>query len=247
LSQSGKKSPAILWLPPFSVAGGYTGAYKRGDYPYHTLARAGYVVFCFDPIGMGRRIEEAEGFYDRYPEHSLLGRMVRDAQAALDAMAALPYIDRERIYVVGYGLGAMVGMHLGAVDDRPAGFALVGGPPPFRLDSSEKRTGGIARWSTLHLLVPKLGFFVGHERSVPYDTHLLLGALAPRPTLVVSPRLDYQAPVADVSRAVAAAREVFSLYGPADRLEQVAPEDFNHFGPSMQQLVREWLDRQVAK
>jgi dienelactone hydrolase len=247
LSQSGKKAPAILWLPPFSFAGGYTGAYKRGDYPYFTLAREGYVVFCFDPIGMSRRIEEASGFYDRYPNYSLLGRMVRDSQAALDAVAALPYVDPKQIYVVGYGLGAMVGMHLGAVDDRPAGFALVAGPPPFRLDTADKKTGGIARWSKLHLLIPKLGFFIGHERSVPYDIHLLLGAIAPRPALVVSPLLDYQAPHKDVARAVAAAQEVYRLYGEGSRLEQVSPEDFNHFGPPMQQIVLKWLNGQIKK
>lgn len=163
LSQAGKKSPAILWLPPFSFAGGYTAAYKRGDYPYFTLARAGYVVFCFDPIGMSRRVEEVDGFYDRYPNYSLLGRMVRDSQAALDAVAALPYVDPKQIYVVGYGLGALVGLHLGALDERPAGFALVAGPQPFRLDTADKKTGGIARWSKLHMLIPKLGFFIGQE------------------------------------------------------------------------------------
>lgn len=241
LSESGKKAPAILWLPPFSFAGGYTGAYKRGDYPYFTMAREGYVVFCFDPIGMSRRIEEVDGFYDRYPDWSLMGKMVRDSQAALDAIAALSYVDPKQIWVVGYGLGAMVAMHLGAVDDRPAGFAFVCGPPPFRLDTADKRTGGIARWSKLHMLMPKLGFFIGHEQSVPYDIHLLLGAIAPRPGLVVSPLLDYQAPNKDVTQAVTAAREVYSLYDAASRLEQISPEDFNHFGPQMQQIVLKWL------
>ena len=247
LSQSGRRAPAVLWLPSFSFAGGYTGAYQRGGHPYHAFAKSGYVVFCFDPIGTGRRIEEADGFYDRYPRHSLLGRMVRDARAALDAIKALPYVDTDRVYVVGYGVGAMVGMHLGALDDRPAGFALVAGPPPFRLDTPDKRTGGIARWSKLHLLVPKLGFFIGRERSVPYDTHLLLGALAPRPTLVVSPTLDYQAPARDVAQAVEAARVIYQSHGQAGRLEHLSPEDFNHFGPPIQQMVISWLDRQASR
>ena len=247
LSKSGKKAPAVLWLPTFSFAGGYTGAYKRGDYPYYTLAREGFVAFCFDPIGMSRRIEEVDGFYDRYPNYSLMGRMVRDAQAALDAIAVLPYVDPKQIYVVGYGLGAMVGMHLGAMDDRPAGFALVAGPPPFRLDTADKKTGGIARWSKLHMLIPKLGFFVNHEQNVPYDTHHLLGALAPRPALVVSPLLDYQAPHRDVTLAVAAAQKVYGLYGERSSLEHVTPEDFNHFGPSMQQMVLKWLNERVKK
>jgi hypothetical protein len=95
--------------------------------------------------------------------------------------------------------------------------------------------------------MPQLGFFIGHERSVPYDTHLLLGALAPRPALVVSPLLDYQAPHEDVTQAVAAAQEVYRLYGEVSRLEQVSPEDFNHFGPPMQQIVLNWLNGRVKK
>jgi hypothetical protein len=166
--------------------------------------------------------------------------MVRDAQAALDAVAALPYVDSTQVYVVGYGLGAMVGMHLGAVDDRPAGFALVGGPAPFNRER-------IARWSKLHMLAPRLGFFVGHEGSVPYDLDLLLGALAPRPALVVTPTLDHQAPPEEVARAVAKAREVYRLLGEESKLEQASPEDFNHFGPPMQRIVIEWLSRWAAK
>ena len=30
--------------------------------------------------------------------------------------------------------------------------------------------------------MPRLGFFVGHERQIPYDFEDVLGAIAPRPT-----------------------------------------------------------------
>jgi len=73
------------------------------------MARQGYAVFCFDPIGMGRRVEEAEYFYQRYPNWSLLGKMLRDALSALEALIRLPFIDLSQIYAVGYGLGAWLG------------------------------------------------------------------------------------------------------------------------------------------
>jgi hypothetical protein len=79
---SGKKAPAVLWLPPLSFSHGYGAGYKRGEAFPIALARQGYVVFCWDPIGTGRRVGEAEFFYDRHPRWSLLGKMVRDAQAA---------------------------------------------------------------------------------------------------------------------------------------------------------------------
>ncbi|NOZ29483.1 MAG: alpha/beta fold hydrolase, partial [Chloroflexi bacterium] len=145
LSESGQRAPAILWLHPFSFASGYVASYRRGEQVFRTLARAGFVVFCFDQIGFGRRVEEAEGFYERHPRWSLLGKMVRDARAALDTLAQLPYVDPKQIWGLGYGLGALVGLHLGALNERLAGLISVCGPPPFRLDTDERRTGGIRR------------------------------------------------------------------------------------------------------
>ena len=68
--------------------------------------------------------------------------------------------------------------------------------------------------------------------------------MAPRPTLVVSPQLDRDAVLADVTQAVEAARQAFALYGKAERLKQVSPETINQFWPSTQQLVIDWLNEQ---
>jgi hypothetical protein len=43
----------------------------------------------------------------------------------------------------------------------------------------------VARYSHERGLIPRLGFFVGHEDRIPYDFSELLGVLAPRPALVV--------------------------------------------------------------
>ncbi len=250
--QAGRALPAILWLHPWSPANGYAALYRRGDQIQHTLARAGYAVFCFDHIGFGRRVEEAEFFYRRHPNWSLLGKCVRDASAALDVMTRLRIIDAARIVALGYGLGSMVGLHLGAMDapgaestqpGRLAGFASVCGPAAFRLDTDVARTGGIRRWSHGTMLAPKLGLFDAHPDRIPYDVSDLLACFAPRPTLVISPLLDRDAPPDLVTPAVEAARHVYALHGVADRLTQMIPEDYNHFGPSQQALVLDWLNR----
>lgn len=242
LRESGRKAPAILWLHPFSYSHGYVAGYKRGEYHHRTLARAGYAVFCFDQVGFGRRIEEVEGFYERYPDWSLLGKMVRDAQAALDAIEVLPYIDQDNVWVVGYSLGALVGLHLAALDERVDGLVSICGPQPFRLDTVEKGAGGLRRWSQDHMLLPRLGLFIGHEDRVPYDVPELLACIAPRPVLVVSPQLDREARLEDVTRAVEAARKVYALRGAADGLVQLSPEDYNTFEPPItQDAVIGWL------
>lgn len=241
LRASGRAAPAVLWLHPLSCPLGYVAAYKRGEQVFRTLARAGYAVFGFDQIGCGRRVEEAEGFYRRHPRWSLLGKMVRDAGAAIDALTAQPYVDAGRIWGLGYGLGSLVGTHLGALDGRLAGLVAVAGPPPFRGDTDSAGTGGIRRWSHRQLLLPRLGLFAGREGQVPYDTEHLYAAVAPRPLLVVSPLLDHEAPHGAVTGAVAAARRAYARHDTAEWLDQRSPEDYNHFGPEMQRLVLDWL------
>jgi hypothetical protein len=247
LREAGRPAPAVLWLHPFSFSNGYVGWYPWWEEQvFHTLARAGFVVFCFDQIGLGRRIEEVEGFYQRHPRWSLLGKMVRDTQAALDRLARLPYVNAEQIWGLGYSLGSLVGLHLAALDERLAGFVSVCGPPPFRLDTAEKGTGGIRRWSHLYMLLPRLGFFTGHEERIPYDVHLLFASLAPRPLLVVSPQLDRAASLEDVTQAVEAARQVYALYGAAEKVKQISPEDYNRFSPQTQALALDWLKEQIG-
>ncbi|HOZ46893.1 MAG TPA: alpha/beta hydrolase family protein [Candidatus Hydrogenedentes bacterium] len=231
-----RKMPLAIWLHPFSFPYGYAAAYRRGDQFYKALARNGFVVFCFDQIGCGRRIDEIEGFYDRHPKWSVLGKMVHDTRAALDVAVELPYVDPERATLVGFGLGAMVALHVAALDERPTAVAAVCGPPPFQFDTDRMRTGGIERWSHLHMLLPQLGFFTGAESRVPYDIPDLMACVAPRPLLTVTPTLDRETPLDLMKSAVETTRRVYALLGADDAFQQAVPEDYFRFGPEMQDV-----------
>lgn len=242
LPESGHKAPVILWLHPFCFSHGYIPAYRRGEHKiFLPFVEAGFVVFCFDQIGFGYRIEEVENFYRRHPKWSLLGKMIRDSQSALDVLVSLPYVDTNRIFVVGYSLGAIIGLHLGVLDERIKGFAGVCIPEPFRLDKPDKWTGGIKKWSHRYMLIPRLGLFIRKEDKVPYDVDSLLACFAPKPVLVISPVLDREADVEDVTRSVEIARSIYTLYNATDKLQQMTPETYNQFGPEMQDLVIKWL------
>jgi hypothetical protein len=95
----------------------------------------------------------------------------------------------------------------------------------------------------LLLFLPRLGHYVGNEPKVPYDRHLLLAAMAPRPVCVVTPELDREVVHADVTRAVEAARQVYERHGASAALTQFSPESYNHFGPEMHVVVIDWLQR----
>lgn len=232
-----EKHPAILWLHPASRARGYVAAYRRGEQAFRTMARAGFAVFCYDQVGHGRRIEEVEGFYDRHPNWSLLGKMVRDAQEALDAMEAQPYIDADNIAVVGYGLGSMVAMHLAAVDGRPARYALAGVAEPFSVNAPN----GVVRWAQTELLMPRHGFFYSEENRLPYDLPDLLAVMAPRPAFLLCPTINWEADADVLIEAAQAANKAYAITNGSVEIEWATPKAYNHFDPNMQRIVVDWL------
>jgi pimeloyl-ACP methyl ester carboxylesterase len=183
---------------------------------------------------------DAQYFYSRHPNWSLMGKMVTDTRAAVDAVTALEAVDSSRIYLVGYALGAKVGLFAAAFDDRIKGVATVCGIDPLR-SSAGKGTEGVQHYSHLHGLLPRLGFFVGKERRVPFDFGEVLAAVAPRRALIVAPTLDRYAPVADVQSEVEQARRVYALLGHEDSLQLKTPLGFNSFTPAIEQTIFDWL------
>ncbi len=238
-----KKLPVVIWLHPCSNANGYTAGYRRGEQPHLVLARLGCAVFAFDQIGNGTRLEEVKNFYQRYPQWSLLGKNVEDTLAAVEALQKIAFIDTKRIYVLGYATGAMAALHAAALDERVAGVVSVAGFTPMRLDTADKGTGGLARWSQWLPWQPRLGAFIGQETRVPYDYHEVLAMIAPRPALVALPRLDYHSTRKDVDLCLTEAGKVFSLLNGKENLRVLEIDDYNHFSPELQKQVFEQFQR----
>jgi len=92
-----------------------------------------------------------------------------------------------------------------------------------------------------------MGFFVSEEERLPYDVHGLMACIAPRPLAVISPKLDREANIADVTEAVEAARAAYDFYDVTDSIIQLSPEDYNHFGMKMQALVIEAISRWIQR
>ena len=164
---------------------------------------------------------------------------MEDTLAAVEALQKLTFIDAKRIYVLGYATGAMTALHAAALDERIAGVVSVAGFTPMRLDTPDKGTGGLARWSQWLPWQPRLGAFIGQETRVPYDYHEVLGMIAPRPTLVALPRLDYHSTRKDVDLCLTEAGKAFSFLNGKDNLRVVEIDDYNHFSPELQKQVFE--------
>ena len=238
---SAENRPVVIWLHPISVSHGYVPGYRRGEPPHIALARSGLAVFAFDQIGNGSRINEVRNFYGRYAKWSLLGKMVEDALAAVEALQTTEHIDPRRIWMLGYGPGAMVALHAAALDQRIAGVVSVAGFTPMRTDRPEKSSGGIARWSGWLPLQPRLGAFIGHENRIPYDYDEVLALVAPRPALIFAPQIDYHSDLDDLRRCVAEGAKVYGQFGAAESLGYTELQDYHRFSPEVQKIVVERL------
>ncbi len=236
------KLPVVIWLHGYGYAMGYEWGYRRDLSPILALVKAGYAVFAFDQMGFGSRIAEAGRFYDRYPHWSELGRMVEDTRAAIDMLEKREHIDPEKIYLFGYStLGGTLGLYTAALDSRVKGVVSICSFTPMRTDTADRGTGGIARYSHIHGLLPRLGFFVGNESRIPYDYQDLIAAIAPRPVYILAPQLDRDTTPADVRTAVESARKVFSLYNASDKLILDAPWDYNRLPEATQDRIVKWM------
>ena len=232
------KWPLIVWLHSHSYATGYS---RYAGPPFESLTKRGFAVLAFDQLGFGTRVLDARNFYDQYPKWSLMGKMVADTRAAIDAVSALDRTDPDRIYLVGYGLGAKVGLLAAALDSRVKATVAVCGFDPLRLDTADKGVEGIRHYSHLHGLIPRLGFFVGQESRLPFDYDEVVALIAPRPVLLFAPALDRYARVDDVRRELEASRKIYRLSGHEGAFELQTPLDFNRFTRERQEQAFDWI------
>jgi len=243
----GTKLPTVIWLHGYSYPLGYMWVYHNDLHPILALVKAGYAVLAYDQSGFGSRQGETGPFYDRYPHWSQMGKMVEDARTAIDALEKDSLVDGQRIYLFGYSMGGTVGLYTAALDARVKGVVSVCGFTPMRTDTADRGTGGVARYSHERGLMPRLGFFVGHEAQIPYDFDGLIASIAPRPALVVQPQMDRDATPADVHAAVERASKVYSLYGAASSLGLHEPWDYNRLPDKTQDWIIEWMSQNLAR
>lgn len=239
------KLPVVIYLHEYDYAKGFSSDHHV-EAVFRSIVDRGYAVFAYDMLGFGNRIEEGTRFYQRYPHWSKMGKMVLDVRAAVDALANLDCIDRGRVFVAGYSLGATVGLYAAALDERIAGVVSIAGFTPMRTNTADQGTEGIRAYSHLHGLLPRLGFFVGEEARIPYDFHEILACIAPRPVLVIAPALDKDAILKDVNYCVEQARRVYGFYGASDQIQIFSPNDYNRLSDEMRAKTYQWLQDRLS-
>ncbi|MEX1241013.1 MAG: alpha/beta fold hydrolase [Cyclobacteriaceae bacterium] len=234
--RSNGKMPVVIFLHQYAhstgFAFGYDVFYRNGNARlFQALLDQGFAVLALDLFGFGSRIEEAQYFYQRYPQWSKMGRMITDVKYSVDALQSFDFIDDENIFLLGNTLGGNLALMSAALDDRVAGVAVLSAFSPWR--ASKDQYESIRINSHSHGLMPRLGLYANRAAEVPVDYPEIISAIAPRPLLVIAPTLDRHADFPAVEKTMEQVSSIYDLYQRRASLRFDTPPEINRMTESM--------------
>jgi dienelactone hydrolase len=174
-------------------------------------------------------------------------KAIWDNVRALDVLAATPGVSPRGFGAIGHSLGGHNAIYTAVFDDRIKAVVSSCGFDSYLDYYAEKQAAVWRRgqgW-TQDRYMPRLAAYAGRLAEIPFDFHELIGALAPRAFLAISPKRDANFKWESAARAVAAARPVFALHGAAERLAVEHPDVEHDFPPAMRERAYAWLEQHL--
>jgi len=164
----------------------------------HLLANAGFGVLAFDWPGLGASPGVVR--WDAGAKQAL--------GAAVEFLARQPGVDPQRLGGLGFSMGAFIMTRFAAGDTRLRALVLEGTPASYEeyLDIHYRRFGALSR------MPAAWGLQGSGLPGLPNAPVNLIGALAPRPLLIIAGAEDRIIPPVMARELFAAAREPKSLW-----------------------------------
>jgi dienelactone hydrolase len=236
-------APAMLCLHPTSPLGkeqiaGVDG--KPTRFYAHELAERGYVCLAPDYPSMGE-YKDYDFAADAHESGTM--RAIWDNIRGLDLLESLPLVDGDRIGAIGHSLGGHNGLFTAAFDERVRLVVTSCGFTAFH----DYYQGDLKGW-TSDRYMPRIA--MEHQSNpdrVPFDFPEILGAIAPRPIFISAPLRDDNFDVRGVKKCVAAAGEIYKLYGKEQNLHAIYPEVAHDFPDDVRADVYKWIDQQFRR
>jgi pimeloyl-ACP methyl ester carboxylesterase len=244
-SDHSKKSPAVL------VPAGHA---PNGKIYYQELcqrlAKRGYVVLAWDPVGQGERSQfwGAQAAKSRYnlicAEHAVLGNLaylaganlarweIWDGIRAVDYLLTRPEVDAERISIVGTSGGGFQAAHIAALDKRikvvvPSCYITALPMRIFNRIFADPDSD------------PEQDLFGMISNGV--DNAGLLLLMYPRPVLVAAAVLDFF-PIEGTHRTFREVRSFYEHFNHGDRIGLVESYNGHQFSLENQEAALGFLD-----
>jgi dienelactone hydrolase len=218
------------------------------------LAKRGYAVLTYDPVGQGERSQfwDAQKKKSRFNlvcgEHAVLGNplyllgtnlarySIGDGIRAIDYLASLPEVDAERIGCVGNSGGGTLTAYLSALDPRVTAAAI-----GCYITTLPRRMGN--RIQTDPDADPEQDIFGFVGEGIDHAD--LLALRAPRPTLLAAAQFDFF-PIEGARESFAEAGKLYQLAGAAKRVAMVEAAERHGLSLPPRKAIYAFFDRWLA-
>jgi pimeloyl-ACP methyl ester carboxylesterase len=214
------------------------------------LAKHGYVVLAWDPVGQGERSQfwDAQAAKSRYnlicAEHAVIGNLaylaganlarweIWDGIRAVDYLLTRPEVDAERISIVGTSGGGFQAAHIAALDKRikvvvPSCYITALPMRIFNRIFADPDSD------------PEQDLFGMISNGV--DNAGLLLLMYPRPVLVAAAALDFF-PIEGTHRTFREVRSFYQQFNHGDRIDLVESYNTHQFSLENQEATLNFLD-----
>jgi dienelactone hydrolase len=172
-------------------------------------------------------------------------KAIWDNIRALDVLAAAPGVSPRGFGAIGHSLGGHNSIYTAVFDERIKAIVSSCGFDSY-LDYYAEKQAVVWRagqgW-TQERYMPALANYAGRLPEIPFDFHELIGALAPRAFLAISPKRDANFKWESVDRILKAARPVFQLHGVPERIAVEHPDVEHDFPTEMREKAYHWLEK----
>jgi len=212
------------------------------------LAKQGFVVLTYDPIGQGERrifydpeLENSKLGNSTTTEHSMVGIQsllggesaaryrVWDGIRSIDVLHLLPEVDSKRIGVTGCSGGGTLTTYIAALDERVQAAA-----PSCYVTSWEEQLKGTGPQDAEQQFVDQFVAGVTHAD--------LVVAASPKPYLICSSTEDFF-PLEGARQTFEEARRMWAVYNAAERIEWFYEPGPHGVGKPGREAIYAWMRR----
>src|SRR5262249_3030836 len=219
------------------------------------LAKRGYAVLTYDPVGQGERSQfwDKEKGRSRFNlvcgEHAVLGNplyllgtslaryMIWDGMRGIDYLCSLPEVDAKRIGCVGNSGGGTLTAYISALDPR----VLVGIPSCYITTLPRRMGNRIERDPDADPEQDIFGFV-----SEGIDHAGLLALRVPRPTLLGTAVRDFF-PIEGARESFDEVKRLYEVVGAGDRISRAEADAGHGLSRPLRQAAYAWFDRWLAE
>lgn len=202
------------------------------------LARLGFVVLVYDPIGQGERLGD---WLDHGHLEPLLvglsqeGLMVWESMRAIDYLAGRPEVDPRRIGMTGSSGGGLNTFYTSAVDERVQVSVPVCYVNTFVGMMTAERDRNWEDGVDICNQVPRI---MAH-----FEMSDISGLFAPKPLCVIAATRDWMFPIEGVREVYKNIEHIYDLVGSPSRVRLSAVEAEHGYDQEMRQVAYGWLTR----